>query len=45
MKPEQRGPDPEDYAPSVGCGVAVILGLAMWAGLALAVALALGWRP
>lgn len=39
------GSDPEDDPPGPGCAVALLLGLAMWAGLALAVALALGWRP
>ena len=40
-----RLPPPEDYDPGVGCALAVIFGLAMWAGMILTIAVAHGWRP
>lgn len=38
-------PPSEDYEPGPGCALALIFGLAMWVGIFLTIALALGWRP
>ena len=40
-----RLPPPPDGDPAAGCALAVILSLAIWAGIILTIAVAGGWRP